>query len=195
MGTCCSRSAAANNADWTRCGSSPPTCRRTNAKVPAPARQRVEMLQLAIGGHPSFRVCTREIERDGISYTAETLASLRTERPEDDFFLLLGADALADFVNWREPRRIAELATLVSVPRTGVTPPDFARLAATIGEPACADMLRHQVEMPRVDLSSSDLRTRSAAQRSIRYRTPRAVERFIESGELYRWPGNERAPT
>jgi nicotinate-nucleotide adenylyltransferase len=152
----------------------------------AAARDRVAMLRLAIGGHPAFRVDTREIDRGGVSFTVDTLEELRSERPGDALFLLLGADALGDFPTWRAPSRIAALAVLVTVHRAGAAAADLSRVAAAIGPVAYAQLLAHQVEMPQVDFASRDLRARLAAGKSIRYRTPRPVERYLEETGLYR---------
>ena len=153
---------------------------------PADARHRIAMLQLAVHGNPNFRVSTREIDRGGVSYTAETLAELRAERPRDELFFLLGADALADLPNWREPARIAAAATIVSVRRAGLESPSFERLEPVIGQRATQRLETHQVVMPVMELSSRALRGRVAAGQGIRYRTPAAVERYILEQQLYR---------
>jgi len=156
----------------------------------ASPKDRVAMLRLATAGQPAFRVDTREIDRGGVSFTVDTIEQLRNERPDDQLFLLLGADTLADFPNWRSPARIAALAVIVSVRRAGATPVDHSRVAATIGPSAYEQLLAHQVEMPQVDFSSRDLRARLAAGKSIRYRTPRPVERYLEEAGLYRSGGS-----
>ncbi|MEY4181142.1 MAG: Nicotinate-nucleotide adenylyltransferase [Planctomycetota bacterium] len=152
----------------------------------ASARDRVAMLRLATSGHPAFRVDTREVDRGGVSYTVDSLEQIRSERPSDDLFLLLGADALADFPTWRSPARIAALAVLVTVRRAGSAAADLGRVAEAIGPAAHAQLVAHQVEMPQVDFSSRDLRARLSAGKSIRYRTPRPVERYLEESSLYR---------
>ncbi len=151
-----------------------------------PAAQRLEMLALAIGGHPSFEVSSLEIDRGGVTYTVDTLEKLRAERPEDELFLLLGADMFADLPNWREPRRVVELALPVVVGRPGAAAVDFAVLS-DLATPERVEAARQsQVQMPLVGLSSSEFRRRVAAGRSVRYWTPRAVEKYIETGGLYR---------
>jgi len=150
------------------------------------ATRRVEMLSLAIGGHEQFRVCTREIDRGGVSYTVETLAEIHAEDPTRELFFLLGADSLFDLPLWREPSRICELATLVVVARTTAPAPDFACLAALTGAERTAHFRRHLVQMPLIELSSTEIRRRVQAGLSIRYQTPRAVEKYIEAAGLYR---------
>lgn len=150
------------------------------------AKHRVEMLNLAIGGHETFRVSTIEIDRGGVSYTVETLAAIHAEQPDAELFLLIGADSLADLPTWREPARICELALPIAVGRPGSPPPSYDALAGLLSPERLALARQHTVEMPLIGLSSTDLRARVAAGRSIRYRTPRAVEKYIETQRLYR---------
>ncbi|MBX3415379.1 MAG: nicotinate-nucleotide adenylyltransferase [Pirellulales bacterium] len=149
------------------------------------AAQRLEMLALAIGGHESFRVCSHEIERGGVSYTVETLAAIQAEDPARELFFLLGADSLVDLPLWREPARICELATLVVVARTSTPEPDFGCLTGIASPERIAHFRRHLVPMPLIELSSSEIRRRIGAGRSIRFQTPRAVEKYIETATLY----------
>lgn len=152
----------------------------------ASAKQRVEMLELAIAGHESFRVSTLEIDRGGVSYTVETLQTLHLQDPQAELFLLMGADSLRDLITWREPAEILRLALPIVVRRAGAPEPDFTILAALASPERCEEIRSCQVEMPIVELSSTDLRARAAAGRSLRYRTPRAVEKYIETAGLYR---------
>ena len=150
------------------------------------AEQRIEMLELAIGGHEAFRVSRLEADRGGVSYTVDTLAQLRAESPERELFFLLGADSLVDLPGWREPARICELAIPVAVRRAGVAEPDLGLLAHLVSPERLNEIRARQVWMPQIDLSSREIRRRVAAGLSIRYQTPRAVEKFIETAGLYR---------
>jgi len=151
----------------------------------APGAQRAEMLELAVSGHAGFAVSRIELEQGGVSFTVDTLARLRAEDPARELLFLMGADSLADFPTWKEPARICELATPIVVRRAGAAPLDFEILEPLVPAPRIAEMVRHQVEMPLIGLSSSDLRWRVAQGLSIRYRTPRAVEKYIETQGLY----------
>ena len=151
-----------------------------------PAHRRVEMLQLAILGHASFLISTREIDRGGVSFTVDTLAAIQADHPGDELFLLLGADALNDLPGWREPARICSLATPAAVHRPDSAPLDYAALGGIVGPQRLAEIRAAQVEMPLIGYSSTDIRRRAAEGRSIRYRTPRAVEKYIEVHGLYR---------
>jgi nicotinate-nucleotide adenylyltransferase len=153
-----------------------------------PGSQRIEMLELAIGGHEAFEVCRYEIERGGVNYTVDTLAHFKAEDPARELFFLMGADSLRELATWKEPERLFELAVIVAV----------GRRDAQLGEVACDeagyDALGSKwtlgrgawVDMPCIELSSSDIRRRVSAGESIRYRTLRAVEKYIESHGLYR---------
>ena len=157
----------------------------------APAAQRMEMLELAIGGHEAFRVCPYEVERGGVNYTVDSLAHFRQEDPARELFFLMGADSLRDLATWREPRRICELALPAIVIRTlpgtedDAESVDLSPLESLVSPERLETIRRHEVRMPRIDLSSSDIRRRVATGRSIRYQTPRAVEKYIETHGLY----------
>lgn len=145
---------------------------------------RAEMLEFATAGNPQLVVDRRELKRLGRSYTVETLADFRNESPDAELFFLMGADSLADLPQWREPERIAELATIVAVNRGERPLPDATTLAATLGEAIAARVVF--VNIPGIDLSSSELRTRVAAGKSLRYAVPSSVEAYIRDKKLYR---------
>jgi nicotinate-nucleotide adenylyltransferase len=151
----------------------------------APAKARLEMLELALASSESLRASSLEIDRGGISYTVETLAAIAGQHVSAALFLLMGADALRDLPTWREPVRICDLATPAVVSRGGSPPPDFSGLAAIVTRERLDEIRAAHVQMPLIELSSTDLRTRAAAGKSLRYRTPRAVEKYIETHRLY----------
>jgi nicotinate-nucleotide adenylyltransferase len=157
-------------------------------RILAAGRHRLEMLLLAIGGNDAFAVSELELDRGGTSYTVDTLATLAAARPDDELVLLLGPDSLAGLPGWREPARIAALAEIVPVERDSLD--DLAAAAAGLaglfGAEAVAAMLGRRVRMPAIGIRATDLRAAVAAGRSIRYRTPRAVERYIATHGLYR---------
>ncbi len=150
-----------------------------------PGRQRAEMLELAIAGNPALEVSRVELERGGVSYTVDTLAQLQQQHPHDELLLLLGADSLADLPHWKDPQRICQLATLAAVARPGQQTIDRDALAAMLHIANPVDIRLVTVAMPQIDLSSREMRRRVAAGESIRYRTPRAVEKYIETARLY----------
>jgi nicotinate-nucleotide adenylyltransferase len=143
---------------------------------------RLEMVRIAIAGHASFVVSEVETRRPGPHYSVDTLEAVDCTHPDDDLFFLIGADSLADLGSWREPERIAQLATIVVVNRPGIDMADPAKLP-DFG-PGSHRLLA--VTIPPVGIASSDLRCRLAAGRTIRYLVPRGVQAYIESQGLYR---------
>jgi nicotinate-nucleotide adenylyltransferase len=146
-----------------------------------PVAHRLEMVRIAIAGHPAFVASDIEARRPGPHYSVETLEAIRGDHPGDDLSFLIGADSLADLPAWRAPGRIAELATIVVVNRPGIEeadpshPPDLGPGARPLA----------WVTIPPVGISSTDIRRRLAEGRSIRYMVPRGVEAYIEAHGLY----------
>jgi nicotinate-nucleotide adenylyltransferase len=167
----------------------------------AAAEARVEMLDLATSGHEAFSVCRYEIDRGGVNYTVDTLTQLKVDGPLRELFFLMGADSLADLPTWKDPQRLCQLATPVVVCRaiaagrdSHCEALDWSGLEALIPKARLDEIRASRVQMPRIDLSSSDLRRRRAAGKSIRYRTPRAVEKYIETHGLYGEGADESDP-
>lgn len=151
-----------------------------------PSAYRVEMLELAIAGHEHFCVSRYEAQRQGVTYTVDTLRYFRQEHPQAELFLLLGADMFNDLPHWHRAEEVCRLALPLVARRAGAAQIDFGLLAHLVEPDRLEAMRRHQVEMPAIGISSTDLRRRVAAGRSIRYQTPRAVEEYIRSHGLYR---------
>jgi nicotinate-nucleotide adenylyltransferase len=151
-----------------------------------PFARRVEMLQLAIAGHPAFRVEELENERPGTSWTVQTLQVLTERHPYADWHFIMGSDSLRDLPDWYQPRRIVELARLLIVPRPGypVVPSD--QLKASLGMGSTEEIRLQVVAVPLIDISSTWLRQRARAGNSLRYLVPRAVECYITEKQLYR---------
>jgi nicotinate-nucleotide adenylyltransferase len=143
---------------------------------------RLEMVRIAVAGHPAFEVSELEAGRPGPHYSVETLEAVRRERPDDDLFFLIGADSLADLPHWRQPDRIARLATIVVVNRPGIDPPGPSP-TLDLGPDAHPLV---SVTIPPIGIASHDLRRRLAEGRSIRYQVPRGVEAYIAANSLYR---------
>ena len=147
------------------------------------SRDRIAMLELALAGDPRMEVCLIEIERQGISFTVETLRQLHQQSPADDYFLIIGADSLEELPSWREPSEILRLAQVVAVNR-GRAEPEFHSVVDALGEQVRERIA--MVDMPAIDLSATDIRRRVAEGRSIRHQTPPAVAMYIKEHQLYR---------
>jgi nicotinate-nucleotide adenylyltransferase len=144
----------------------------------APGPHRLAMVRALAGDDPRFGVDDVEIERGGLSFTVDTLRALR-ERWRDDerlaLFLLLGSDAAATLPNWREREAVAALAEIVVLWRGDGGPGEGE--GQTVGR---------TISTRRVDISSTEVRNRVRAGRSIRGFVPDAVAAYIESAALYR---------
>lgn len=148
-----------------------------------PGRElRLAMTRLAAADDPRFSVSTLEVEREGPSYTYETLQLLAHEKEEPDLVFVMGADAAVGLESWREPRRVVELARLAVARRSGISDSDVGAVLRSLGAEGRATML----EMPQFGVSSSAVRERGAAGRPLRYLVPEAVARFIEEKGLYK---------
>jgi nicotinate-nucleotide adenylyltransferase len=150
----------------------------------SPAQHRLAMVRAAVADDPYFDVSTVEIERGGPTYTVETLALLRAELdPADELVFILGEDALLDLPHWRDPAGILRLARLGVAARAGTLAASLAALERVL--PGVTDRVS-VVPMPRMEISSTEIRRRVAAGGSIRYFVPRAVAAYIAAHGLYR---------
>jgi len=149
----------------------------------ASAKSRAEMLEFALAGIPEFQISDIELKKDSTSFTVETLESLAAEDPERELFLIIGADSLHDFPTWKEPARIAELAKIIAVNRGRQDPPALEEIEQKLGLDV-VDRIR-VVEMPGIDVSSTDIRHRIRSGHSIRFLVPKAVEAYINEHKLY----------
>jgi nicotinate-nucleotide adenylyltransferase len=147
-----------------------------------PGRElRLAMTRLAAADDAQFTVSTLEVERDGPSYTCETLELLARERDGAELVFVMGADAAIGLESWREPERVVELARLAVARRAGVSDADVGAVMRSLGAGDRATML----EMPEFGVSSSVVRERAAAGRPLRYLVPEPVARFIVEKGVY----------
>jgi nicotinate-nucleotide adenylyltransferase len=146
-----------------------------------PGPLRLAMVERAIMGNPFFVADPREVNRPGPSYSVETIAELAAETGAEPWFIL-SAEALAGLSTWRDPERILALARLCVVPREGA--PDAAVALFRQGHPEAADRIA-VLDHPRLAISSTLVRDRVRAGRSIRYLVPDAVAAMITEYALY----------
>jgi nicotinate-nucleotide adenylyltransferase len=146
--------------------------------VQATPEQRLLMIALMLGDDPRFGVETVEIDRKGLSYTVDTLAHLAAAYSHASRFLLVGEDLAGQLATWREPERIAELAQIVVLTRGGEAP------APKPGDGAALAMTR--IATRRIDVSSTEVRARVRAGKSIHGFVTDAVADLIRSAGLYR---------
>ena len=147
------------------------------------AAHRLAMLRLLLAADPYFEVCTLEVEREGPSYTVDTLEALHWQHgPGLELYFILGEDALRDLPNWEHPERIVTLAWLAVAPRGQGSGPTASDLEDAV--PGMAGRIV-PIAMPTIDVSSTALRARARAGQSLRYLVPLAVEEYISRHGLY----------
>jgi nicotinate-nucleotide adenylyltransferase len=147
--------------------------------VQASGAQRLAMLSLLVDGDARFAVDPIEIDRNGLSFMVDTLAALALRHPGGERFLLIGDDLAGQIAGWRDAGRIAELAEIVVLSRGE---PDMPP-GPSAGAPA---LPMRRIATRRVDVSSTEIRARSRAGKSIHGFVPDAVAGYIESAGLYR---------
>ena len=142
-------------------------------------QHRLAMTERTVEGNPAFRVCGVEVERDGVSYTVETLRLLQDQHPDTDFALILGSDSLDHFADWHRPDEIAERVPLIVYKRPGAI--------ESVANPRFANNVQYAAA-PVMEISGTEVRARRRADRSIRYLVPEAVRSYIDTHDLYRTP-------
>lgn len=143
---------------------------------------RMEMTRLAAAEDERFSVSALEVEREGPSYTYETLEALAEERADRELVFVMGADAAVGLESWRQPERVVELASLAVARREGVSDAEVGAVMRSLGCEGRATML----EMPQFGVSSSAVRERARQGRPLRYLVPQPVAAYVEEKGIYR---------
>jgi nicotinate-nucleotide adenylyltransferase len=143
----------------------------------SPADDRVAMVEVAIADNDAFDISRVDVDREGPTFTIDTLRALADERAGAELYFITGADAILEILTWKDPQEVLRLATFVAVTRPGH---DLADLRALGIEDRVVIL-----EIPALAISSTDIRARVADGRPIRYLVPAAVERYIRDRGLY----------
>lgn len=142
----------------------------------SPSEHRYLMTVIATASNPNFTVSRVDIDRDGPTYTIDTLRDLKRERPDAELFFITGADAIAQILSWREHDELWNLAHFVAVSRPG-------HVLSTDGLPS---ENVSQLEVPALSISSTDCRERVADGEPVWYLVPDGVVQYIAKHLLYR---------
>jgi len=147
----------------------------------SPVEHRLVMLRLAIGDNPLFEVSRIDLDRPGPHYSVDMVTLARQQRPDAEWFFLMGGDSLHDLPGWHQPDRLLELCR-VAVQRRPGTDLDLDALARRL--PGLRDRVI-VVEGPEIALSSTLIGSRVRAGLSIRYLVPESVRAYIHEHHLY----------
>nr|WP_279536571.1 nicotinate-nucleotide adenylyltransferase [Cellulomonas shaoxiangyii] len=142
------------------------------------AEHRYLMTVIATASNPRFTVSRVDVEREGLTYTVDTLRDLKAERPDADLFFITGADAIAQILTWKDAGELFDMARFVAVTRPG-----HALSVAGLPE-GRVDVL----EIPALSISSTDVRARAGAGEPVWYLVPDGVVQYIAKHRLYRGP-------
>jgi nicotinate-nucleotide adenylyltransferase len=153
---------------------------KDNAGDPGP-EHRLAMCRLAVEGRPGLCVSELELARAGPSYTITTLRQINANRPGDELTLIVGGDMAASLPTWEEPEAILEIAGLAVAERSEVRREAIMAQLSTLAGGERAVFL----DMPRLDVSSSQVRDEARAGRPIRHLVPDTVADYIEQWRLY----------
>ena len=164
------------------------------ARDTAPALDRLAMVRLTVGPDPRLEADSVELDREGLSYTVDTLREFGRRYPSAERYFLVGADVLATFAQWREPQTVLELATLAVLTRRSDGEDDARAQQAVVGRRGSVTtvldeaLARRSTLVPtrRIDVSSTEIRDRVRAGRSIHGFVTDAVADYIGSHGLYR---------
>ncbi len=151
------------------------------------APHRLEMVRRAVAADPLFEVSDIELRRAGPSYTIDTVSELRLRLgPDARLFWIVGADSLPELAGWSRVRQLVETVEIIVAARPGWDAPDLSALRAAVGDAAVETLLQRCLQTPRIEISASEIRTRLAAGRPVRYLLPDAVADYAIQHRLYR---------
>lgn len=153
-----------------------------------PAKQRLHMVQMAIEGMPCFEASSFEIEREGFTYTADTMVALNAEYPETEFYFIIGGDSLMKFHLWIKPEIISRHAVLIATGRNGYTREELLEQVARLNKQFGTKVFF--MDMTDMPVSSNEIRTYCANGQceNIKSLVPEKVYRYIVEQELWKYP-------
>lgn len=155
----------------------------------APAHHRLRMIRAAIRGDRRFAVSDIEIQRGGVSYSVDTLRQLRRRHPKADWFFIIGSDSFKELHGWREIETLARLCHFIVVARPDFEMKNLSARRCRLDGDTFKRVCRHQVRAHLIGISSTEIRQRVRAGKSIRHLTPDAVADYIKKHSLYREDG------
>ncbi len=156
-------------------------------RVISSAEDRCKMLELAISGNSLFTIDRFEVEKEGPCYTIDTVKYFRNRYADDELFLLIGADSLADFPNWYHFEELVELIEIVSAYRGGIERQRVLdELRAKTNEAQFEKLSRGFIRTPMIEISASEIRCRVKEGKSVRYFVMPDVEKYIIEHRLYK---------
>lgn len=145
--------------------------------------QRVDMVKLAIESNPYFEISTIEVHREGLSYTVDTIKSLKEKYKEDDLYFIIGSDIIFQIENWKDFKELIKLCKFILFNRPGKNEIEIDNKVKELS--SLYNLSFERISAPLIDISSTDIRYRVRNRQSIKYLVPEAVEDYIIKHKLY----------
>lgn len=156
---------------------------KTDRRGGATDRERLEMVELAIRDNPHFALNPEEMQREGYTYTRDTLRLMRRKYPDTEFYFIIGADSLMAFDTWKDPESICHDCVLAVAVRDQLDTEVMGQKMQELEEKFQARI--YLLQTPDVEISSSSLRNMQRAGRSIRYYVTDGVFEYINKNRIY----------
>ncbi len=148
------------------------------------AEDRYNMVLAGIDDNNAFDISDMEINRKGKTYTVDTIAEIKKINPELKIYFVIGADEAKMLDTWHEPERLLKMCSFIAVSRPGFDRNELIKTVDEVRKKYCCDI--HYIDVPALDISSSDLREKISEGRSIKYLVPDKTEKYINEHNLYR---------
>ncbi len=150
------------------------------------SEHRLNMVRLAIMDNPHFEASTTELEREGMTFTADTLKAMTMENSETELYFIIGGDSLLQITEWRDPQTIFNLSTIVASGRNHLPDNILHQQVKKLKDTYGARIIL--LEMPTIEISSADIRDRIVAGKSVRYYLPQPVLDYITEHGIFGCP-------
>lgn len=148
------------------------------------ADERFKMVMAAVSDNPAFAVSDMEIRRSGKTYTVDTVEQIKSINPNIDIYFVMGADELESIDTWRQPQKIFSLCRVIAVSRPGYNTEGLIRKIDEVKKKYKGEA--YFLEIPSLDISSSDLRKKIKDGKSVKYLMPKEAEKYIIEHDLYK---------
>lgn len=145
---------------------------------------RADMVGLAIEDNPYFELSTFEMDRNGLTYTADTLYQLTKQHPEETYYFIIGADSLFYLDKWKDPATIFKYCTIVAAMRNQSTTEEMKQKINELNKQFGGTI--RLLDSPNIDISSTEIRERIYNGKTVQYYVPSSVDKYMKENHLYR---------
>ena len=148
------------------------------------AKERYEMAKAAVADNPAFEVSSMEIEREGKTYTVDTLSEIKKNNPEIEIYFVMGADEITAVESWKQPERLLKMCSFIAVTRPGFDNETVEKKVEGLKRKYGCNI--YFLEVPSLDISSTELREKIRHGKNVKYLVPKETEKYIADHDLYK---------